>query len=544
VRILFVFTLTDVQSPSRPLRTPEYIQLGLSYLSSYLKAHGHETRLVVLSRLFAAHNAEMMRRAAAEFAPGLLAFYSVSSEYPFVKEVSREFRGLLPAVPQILGGPHASLAPAHAIEDFDALCLGEGEDALLEYVTQLDGGRPPIGAADDGKSVSGNRERAMIQGIANLWIKHSDGRIERHAPRAFCADIDRFPFPDRELWERWIEEEPGSKPTVMLGRGCPFQCTYCAHHVLRTLGSGTYVRFRAPAKIVEEIKELAKRWPHHQEIYLEQETIGVNVARSVELFEALAELNRRRTSGERPTANAEQPTSGAALSIQPSAAPTHPLTFGVNLAVSPGIDYETLFAAMKRANVRYVNMGLESGSERLRREVLRRRYSNEDLLLAVRTAKKHGLQVALYNMIGLPTETPEDFWQTVNMNRECEPNWNYTSIFYPCPGTDLYRMCQEQGLLEGATNGDGVVHIDMERSQATLDLPTFPRKQIQKAFVWFDYHVYRGRRPWLKLMAKVLRRKIMTNPRLNYVYRAAARSGLVQWVIRLIHPAPEQVSHE
>jgi radical SAM superfamily enzyme YgiQ (UPF0313 family) len=217
-----------------------------------------------------------------------------------------------------------------------------------------------------------------------------------------------------------------------------------------------------------------------------------------------------------------------------------PLTFGVNLAVTPTIDFDSLFAALKRANVRYVNMGLESGSERLRREILRRKYSNQDMINAVDAARRHGLKVAIFNMIGLPTETPEEFEETVAVNRRCMPDWNYTSIFYPYPGTDLHRLCQEKGLLKAQDGGP--VAIDMERSQATLDLPTFPRKQVQHAYEWFDYRVYEGHKPRYRLLAKVIRSKVKTRPRLNRFFRMVTRSPLGAGIQQMFNPFVERLS--
>ncbi len=490
MRVLLIFTLNDVQSARRPIRTPEITQLGLSYLSAVLQSAGHETRLAVLSRVFHEAGNRILEETLHSFQPDVVGFHAVSSEFAFVSEVAALTQRLRPQAKLIIGGPHATLDPASTMERFDAACLGEGEYPLLEYVGQLAEGKVP-------------------SGIANLWLRQG-ATIEKNAARPFLKDLDDLPLPDRAMWEPWIDEDLGAKPSVLLGRGCPFQCTYCSHHVLRTVGSGPYVRFRKPEKIVEEIESILQHSPHYGEIYLEQETIGVNAKWSASLFDALADFNARREK---------------------------PVTFGVNLAVAPNIEYLALFAGMKRANVRYVNIGLESGSERLRREVLHRRYANDNLIEAVKTAKEFGLKVALFNMIGLPTETPEEHEETVRINRLCQPDWNYTSIFYPYPGTDLYKLCEERGLL----NGHGPVTIGMERSQAILDLPEFPRKAVQRCYEWFDYKVYRGHRARYRLLAKVVRGKIKARPGLNRFYRWAALSAVGRKMEWILNPARERI---
>lgn len=493
MRVLLVFTLNDVPSAAKPLKTPESLQLGLSYISSLLKKHGHETQLLVASRVFQKQGLAYLDEILLNFNPEVIGFSAVSSEFKFVCELADHVRAKHPNIRQVVGGAHVSLDPQSAVDRFDAICIGEGEFPMLEYLTQLDEGR------------------SHPTDIKNLWLKQPDGSMQQNIKRPFLSELDELPHPDREMWERWIGEERSAKPSVLLGRGCPFQCTYCCHHKFRSLGEGAYVRFRNPKAIVEEIREILMRNPHYREIYLEQETIGVKLAWTESLCDELAALN---------------------FSLE------KPVTFGVNLAITPNIDYDRLFTALKRASIRYVNIGLESGNEKLRRETLKRRYTNDDVLKAVTSAKKQGLKVALFNMIGLPGETPELFQDTLDMNRKCQPDWHYTSIFYPYPGTDLYRVCKEQGLLAETT---GTVGIDMERSQSTLDLPGFSKKQIQQAYEWFDYNVYLGQKPRYRLFAKVIRSKIKRKPWLNHLYRAAARSTIGSHVDRMLNPYVERI---
>ncbi|MFA5335872.1 MAG: radical SAM protein [Candidatus Omnitrophota bacterium] len=95
-----------------------------------------------------------------------------------------------------------------------------------------------------------------------------------------------------------------------------------------------------------------------------------------------------------------------------------------------------------------MNIGLESGSEGIRKELLRRDYSDGDMTAAVEAARRHGLEVCLNSIMGLPDETEEDINKTVELNRICRPDWHFVSIFYPYPGTDLYAYCAGKGLIK------------------------------------------------------------------------------------------------
>jgi hypothetical protein len=57
-----------------------------------------------------------------------------------------------------------------------------------------------------------------------------------------------------------------------------------------------------------------------------------------------------------------------------------------------------------------------------------------------------------------------------------------------------------------------------ERWRATLELPTFSKKEIQRAFDWFEYRVYRGSRPLQYRLRRTLRNKAYARPWAHYVF--------------------------
>ncbi len=471
LRILFINSFDDVQSTDKPLRTLEQISFGISYISALLKKHGHNTKLLILSRIMGDKNKKKIELCCLEFQPDLICFTTVASEYEFMSEMASFIKFSYPNIYLLIGGPHVSLNPEGVLVDsFDAVCVGEGEFPVLELVKQLESGKRP-------------------SLIANLWLK-DNGETEKNPTRPYLQDLDSLPFADREIWLDQIEKDiPITRLPVLVGRGCPFQCTYCCNHALRRLAEGNYVRYRSPANIVAEIKELKTKFPNLKEIYLEVETMAQNKAWAIELCHALEGLE---------------------------------LSFGTNIRITPKADLKELFAAFKKANFRFINIGLESGSARLHQEVLKRNYSNQDIIEAVRLAKQNGLKVCFYNMIGFPTETLEDFQETVRINRECLPDWHFTSIFFPYPGTDLYRLTKSQGLLTGK------IDSQLERRKAILDLPTFPKRLIQKSYDWFDYYVYKGQKPLYKIILRMVGLKLKANYVSGYLYRQLIRLPILQ----------------
>ena len=442
MKIMFVYSAGSGFGSSGLLRSWTKVQFGISYISSVLKAHGHETKLLVLDSEKWHENTLIIKKHMREFDPGAVCFTAVFSQFEFIRETAEFFKQNWPGKYYVIGGVHATLNPQDAINGpFGALCVGEGEFPVLELISRLEKNQAP-------------------HGIENLWIKTGEN-VEGMDTREFIRDLDSLPFPDREMWAPWIEQDPNDEITVLAGRGCPHDCTYCSNHSIRKTAKGKYVRTRSPENIIREIETIYNNYPQRK-IYLEAECIALDKNWAFDLCDKLAKFN---------------------VSIN------NEIDFGCNFRVSSRSVDEALFAAFKKANIRKINIGLESGSERVRREVLKRNYSNEDFLKATAMARRYGMAVNIYNLIGIPGESLSDHMETVRINRLSQPDNLCTSIFYPYPGTELHRVCLERGFISDT------VKTTSERREAVLDLPEFSSAQIQRAFRLFEKRVYKGRFP-------------------------------------------------
>lgn len=475
MRVAFVYTTDDYVTPAKPIKNLGIVPFGITYLSAVLKRAGHETRLIVLTPdtdLDAAIGTFVD-----DFEPQVIAMTAVASQYAYVRPAAAVFKRLSPKAPVILGGHHASLRPEICISDpcIDAICISEGERALLAFVNALE-------ASPD--SIPGN--------IPNLWIKRGDGSIEKNPNESFNVNLDELPFPDREMWEPWVLA-PERRPALLISRGCPYVCTYCANHAMAGLAGGKYTRYRSPESIVAEVRDIVARYPSVREIFLEAETFGADLKMTFPICEALAKYNGTRDV---------------------------PIEFGANFTLIKRIsDNDALLEALRRANFTWMNVGFESGSERLRNGYLQRPpYRNEDVIRFVGKAREYGIDVIFFVLMGLPTETLEDFRETVAVCREAQPYDVFLSIFYPYPGTKLFDVAQEMGLIPRE------LRHGYERSRPNLELPDFPTRQLMREYVWFFYKVYGGRRPFPRVMLKVLRQFVLTKPLLNRAFNRLVNS--------------------
>ncbi|MDD5748755.1 MAG: radical SAM protein [Actinomycetota bacterium] len=465
MRVLFVHYEEDYVSREKPLLAHERVPFGISYISSVLKKAGHETEVVMPT----VENVEVVEERVRDYNPGLVCFTSVYSTFKFLSQIAQRIKRRYPDVFLALGGTHPSLDPEECLKSpFDIVCVGEGEYPTLELVEQIERGGFP-------------------GGIANLYIKNKN-HIERNSPRPFISNLDSLPFPDREVWLPLLAA-PLSRPSILAGRGCPFSCAYCCNHALRKVSDGKYVRLRSPENIVAEIMWFKSILPLLEDIYIEVETLGANAKWAFELCDALESMNKK-------------------YDVQ--------VAFGCNLRITPGMDFERLFDALRRANFYFVNIGIESGSERIRRDVLKRYYSNEDVVRAIETARKYDLKVGTYNMIGIPGERKEDFNETIKLHRKVKPNWFMLSVFFPYPGTRLFEECKEMGLLDG-------VDMELERRRAALELPGFSKRQIKRRFNWSPALFNIGLIPFRRVLHQLFLCRLNTSNRFLALRRKVKR---------------------
>jgi hypothetical protein len=141
---------------------------------------------------------------------------------------------------------------------------------------------------------------------------------------------------------------------------------------------------------------------------------------------------------------------------------------------------------MKDAGLYSIIVGVESGNERIRREVLNRHMSNEQIIRVFKWADELGLETWDFNMIGVPGDTEATIRDTMELNRRIRPHHLQISIFYPFPGTPLYEQCVRDGYTK-VDESTSVFH-----SKPVLDLPTVSRDRVlalHKEFVALGHQI-------------------------------------------------------
>jgi len=474
MKIACVYTIEAYNSIEKPIGPATAIPFGISLIATVLKDAGHDVELFVLTPDTPLD--EYIGKYIENEEPSLFCFTAVSSQYEAIKKVANYVRKADEDIFCLLGGHHSSLNSEDVINHdiFDAICVGEGEKAVVAFANQL----------ESGLSYSEYK-------IPNLIFKdRANNKVHKNPTGTFNQNLDDLPFLDRSLWDKWVQH-PSDYPAILLGRGCPFKCTYCSNHAMAKLATGTYVRFRSPQDIIEEIDYIKGEYPDVERIYLEVETFGANRKASYAVFDAIAEYNN----------NLEEP-----------------LTFGVNMALSSNYMVhpqrrKELFSKVNAANIKTINIGLETGSERMRKSLARPKYTNEEIIAFCQDAKKHNIRIIFYILFGLPNETIEDYFETVRVARAAQPYYCYVSIFFPYLGTDLADRAIHMGLVEPDN-----ISLTSERNRSVLELPGFSKRRIRFEYIVFMWRVYKGYWPFSKIAVNVLSHFLRAYPKIYSLY--------------------------
>ena len=395
---------------------------GVGQVDACLRAAGHDT---VLEYYRKPPTEEEVAETLGRVRPDAVFFPVNTHQWMFARTYARWVKEHSDAM-TVVGGIHAILDPEPIIRQpgVDAVCIGEGELAAPELLDAM-AGRGEVGA------------------VAGMWIKSPSGGIQRNPFRRLIDDLDALPISDREIWDYdRILIDGQYEMTVMGGRGCPFDCTYCANSARRRIykGHGKYVRMCSPGRLIQVIERLEALYSFGR-IFIEDD---VFVFKHSWAEEFCARYKER---------------------------------FDYPFQVYVRVEFCTkeILRTMREAGCYRILIGVEAGNEKLRTEILNRRMSNEDIVRVFRWADELGLQTWNFNMFGFPDETEETVEDLFELNRRLRPNKAQISLFYPYPNTRLHDLCRERGLITG---DERPTYFE----KSILSLPTVSHEYLEDAF--------------------------------------------------------------
>ncbi len=385
---------------------PPGINHGLASISGVLKTAGHDVRLLhVCEKIWPIPEVESILAGVAGYEPGIVGISLLTMQVPWAEGVARAIRARFPAIPIVAGGVHCTMVPEETVasDAWDYVCLGEGEYAFLELVRRIEAGEDTTTCP-------------------NMWMRRG-GEIVRNAVLPY-PDLQAIPFTDYELFQ--MDEILAAKNgwlSILTSRGCPYKCTYCFNYeiVERYVEDGAarsakeFLRHYPVERVIDEIRELRRLHP------------GV---KTVIFDDDLFTLNKRYVS----EFCAKYRASGLDL---PFVVNAHVACFGDEMAKD-----------LAGAGCRIVKFGLESGNPRIRRQVMLRHMTNDQIVESFEAAHKYDMHSSAFVMFGLPTETRAEVEDTLDLCARIKMGRFRWALFFPFPGTGGYRLARELDLID------------------------------------------------------------------------------------------------
>lgn len=323
---------------------------------------------------------QFYRKAAAEICalePQVVGFMTECDSYHHVLQICEAIKALRPTTSVVLGGPHASAtarATMRRCNYIDAVFLGEAEVSFPEYLAAE--------RNDDKRAVPGTLRRV------------EDGSFVDGGVCELVKELDSLPIPAYELYRA----DPGEEIFLEVGRGCPFKCTFCSTAPFWQRRH----RVKSPSRILEEIKCVTELFAT-QRVHFTHDLFTTVKPWVKSVCEALIEAGK-------------------------------PVLWTCS-ARTDTVD-EELLQLMARAGCNAIYFGIESGSQRVLRDI-QKDVPVEQSIDVLRTCHRLGITPNAGFIIGFPTEDEQSMVDTFSaFGRALETGCRPTHIFGFCPFAD------------------------------------------------------------------------------------------------------------
>lgn len=383
--------------------------VNIRYLASYLSENGHDPYCIFLKNTTYTTNVtnaptnkeyELLLEKIEEIKPDII---GVSLFCCSFKTIAKELitRLKVTKLPVIIGGIAPTADPQEYMGYVDYLCRGEGEYALLELLNSLEADKEP-------------------KDIPGVWYKKDNKIIENNGKR--LIDINKLPPPyfggatyiDNDSYQSIVKY----KYPIFTSRGCPFTCTYCVNNYLKNYYKecGSWLRKRSVENVIKELLAVKEKIPEVGYIHFIDDDFIYN-------YEWLKDFCKEYKE-----------KIGLPFSCLGSLADCDEKR--VSLIVDAGCNF--------------LQLGMQSGSERVRKEIFNRMgYSNEDIVNTSKMLSKYKLFTRYDVIIDNPFETKQDKEETLGVLLSLRKPFTleiFSLAFYP--HTKITEMALERNLIK------------------------------------------------------------------------------------------------
>lgn len=386
----------------KPYNRSDHIQpsLGLGYLATAIR-YKHSVR--ILDCIKDGITIDRFKAAVKRYAPDVVGFQCYTFDLGFVNKGLKAVRRIDRGIVTVAGGPHPSAMPEEIMDIFkkylDFAFVGEAEAGFPQFLDALAGRK---------------HDYSSVPGLA--WRSGGSVRIN---PKAVVDDLDRLGMPawDHIRPETYPESQHGAFfkqfpiAPIMVTRGCPFPCTFCAGSVV----SGRKIRRRSIANVMNELQYLNKKHGI-REFHIIDDNFTMDKTYAKEFLKELKTMN-----------------------------------LGMTWAVPNGVRMDTLdeelLRLMKETGLYMVSLGIESGSDRILK-AMKKGLTTSRIRRSVHMIHKAGIDMAGFFILGFPGETEHTIRQTINFAAKLPLVRANFFTYLPFPGSESYNELRNSKELE------------------------------------------------------------------------------------------------
>lgn len=302
-------------------------------------------------------------------------------------------------VPVVVGGVYATTNPEQVIQDenIDYVVIGEGEYIFRNLLL----------------FILGIKDQPPTEGLC-YWVK---GAVFNGGHAGMIEDLDVLPLPDYTLIdlpsyatkaERRSVDGPPAYPYARMftSRGCPFHCVFCQVEKIQ----GRKFRGRSAENVLNEMEWL-KRTYGIKGLIFDDDNMLFNRKRAVEIFQGMIDLKLNLKWVMIATAVFE-------------------------------LDHE-LLQLMRDSGCCYIDVAVETGCERIMRDVIGKPVKLDQARLMIAYARIKGIFVTANFILGFPTETWEEIRETIRVAEDIGADYLKIFTAIPLRNTRLWDLCLE-----------------------------------------------------------------------------------------------------
>ncbi len=346
---------------------------------------------------------EEFKNKIAEISPDIVAISILTNEYSKSGIIAADIcKSISNKIITVIGGVHASSEYASIIleKSIDYVNVGDGEEVLYQLCNYI----------------SSNGE------LPTKGIVYKDNDNIINTGRAdFVQDLDKLPFPsyhkvDFKKYTMSVQRESIDGPRAMpyarivTSRGCPYSCCFCQAGQI----SGKKVRMRSVENIMAEIRWLIKEYGI-KALLFDDDNLVYDKERATQLFKAMIDEN---------------------LNIKWN-----------SITIATYRLDEELIALMRQSGCEYVNIAIDSGTERVLKDIIHKPLQLSHAVKVAKLLKKYNIDFAANFIIGFPGETWNEIRETIKFAEDFDADYTKIFIATPLPNTELYKIAKERGYL-------------------------------------------------------------------------------------------------